>query len=201
VRETQASQSPEELVGVLAQGAGKVVHEAPRRLAEEGVEAIVLPSQFPEQPCRVAIALRVVVREESPTISWHAAEQQRWRVRWVGWRIPGASQWKPDLTAAAATLEEHGVERAQLCRLVDGDLDNLARGREGRRDVGGGRGLGTRWPLGLPLFFHRTVEKKKDDVAQYFISFVARFHIKRSRWKSDLIAAAATLEERGVEHV
>jgi hypothetical protein len=79
----------------------------------------------------------------------------------VGWRIPGASQWKPDLTAAAATLEEHGVERAQLCRLVDGDLDNLARGREGRRDVGGGRGLGTRWPLGLPLFFHRTVEKKK----------------------------------------
>jgi hypothetical protein len=41
------------------------------------------------------------------------------------------------------TLEERGVERAQLGRLGNGGLDVLARGREGRREAGGGGGRGS----------------------------------------------------------
>jgi hypothetical protein len=65
---------PEELVGVPAQRVGEVVHEAPRWLAVEGAEAVVLPPLLPEQSSGVAVVGEAPESEsEASTRRWSSA--------------------------------------------------------------------------------------------------------------------------------
>jgi len=58
---------PEQLAGVAAQRVGQLVHEAPRRLAVERADAVVLPPQPPEQPHGVRVGVGVgVVGQPAP---------------------------------------------------------------------------------------------------------------------------------------